>query len=248
MKKNDIHNKINQSLDLEAPDLLNKIKASDRFFIPVKKPREIKESYSLRFVLAGTIAIFVLLATFLLNSSPVDPVIASTITIDINPSIEITLDEDDKVINVRAINNDGNDIIDSALIYSRYNVDEVIALLIEKAVEKNYITEDNNVILVSVQNKNEEAKTRIINNIEVRVNLEAKKYITAVTIIKERLEEQAQQGNISEEQAASNYRITIAKLRLINSIIEEDDSYSIEDLKDLSVGRLYKLQQELLND
>ena len=77
-------------------------------------------------------------------------VVASTIAIDVNPSLVLELDEDDKVINVIMNNEDAIIIVgDMDLIGVDYNV--AVNALIGSMVSNGYLNELANSVLLSIQ-------------------------------------------------------------------------------------------------
>ena len=73
------------------------------------------------FVIIGIIAFFVVQANR----------ITSTITIDINPSVEIELNKDNKVMNVNALNTDARKVV-----VKKDSLNETVEAICEKVVEE----------------------------------------------------------------------------------------------------------------
>ena len=150
--------------------------------------------------------------------------IVSSITLDINPSIIINLDKDNKVVNVKPLNNDAKDIISNK--YNNKNLDEVFDLLITDIIDKGYNNDNNiDVILYTDGNiKNED----IANKIEF---VFGKKDIhTEVIIIEEITKE--------DKELAKKYNISPAKASYIKSIKEDNEKVILEDLVNNSVSEL----------
>ena len=71
--------------------------------------------------------------------------VVSVITLDINPSIKLELDKDNKVINMIVLNEDAEDIVLSN--YEGNSLEDVINEVTNKLIEKGY-AQDKLVILV----------------------------------------------------------------------------------------------------
>lgn len=247
MKNKNLYNQINNSLDEDTPDVLSKIKASDTFFVPMKQQKRKGYSFGLRTTFASIAVIFILVFTLILSRGSNDLIVASTITIDINPSIEITLDEFDNVINVKALNNDGDVLIDKNINYSKLTVEQTIKILIDKAIELNYISNELNAVLISVQNANEDDRVRVINYVESRIAIEARnRNINQINIIKDKIDELINNPDFTDEELSEIYHVTVAKIRLINSIIHLDSDYTIVQLKDKTIFELVRIRGNLL--
>lgn len=72
--------------------------------------------------------------------------IKSTITLDINPSIEINLDKNDKVVNIKPLNEDAKDIISNDL--EGKSLDDTIEVITNNVIDKGYIEDGNVTILL----------------------------------------------------------------------------------------------------
>ncbi len=251
MEKQDIRFRIKETCDERTPDVLNSIKNSSEFRVPVKNKKSLLDYFSLKSFSYSLASVFViaLLITLVMTSQPSTPVIASTITVDINPSIEITLDEDDNVINVVAINDDGEEIINPNTTFRGLSLDQAIEILIEEAYDQGFIvdTTEENVVLISVDSDNSELRERLETQLETKIAAEVVKYSALVRVIKERNPDVTNEQLENLVTIARNNKITIAKLSLINKIIILDDSYTLFNLKDQSIKDLYILHYSLLS-
>ena len=72
--------------------------------------------------------------------------IVSTITLDINPSVEINLDKKDNVISVVALNEDAKNIIDFD--YKGKSFDDIVSVIINNSIESGYVEDDRVVVIV----------------------------------------------------------------------------------------------------
>ncbi|MFZ5596682.1 MAG: anti-sigma factor domain-containing protein [Bacillota bacterium] len=66
------------------------------------------------------------------------PAVAAYVCLDINPSVELSLDRGNRVIDVSPLNDDGRDII-SGLDLKGVDVGRAVGMLVNEAVVKNYI-------------------------------------------------------------------------------------------------------------
>ena len=250
MKKSKFEERITTSFKTETPDILDKIKSSDQFFVPDKSKKydfsrffNKRLSYSLASVFVLALVVF----SMLTSGTEVPAVVASTVTIDINPSVEITLDDDDNVINITAINADGELLIDRDIKFKGLSLDVAIEIIIAEALERGFIVDDseNNIILIDVSSDRADVKARVEAALEVKITAEMAKVARAVSIIKENRAELTVDQIDNMRDIAQQHNISLAKLHLINKIIEADNSYTIETLKDLSIRNLYKILSEV---
>ncbi len=153
----------------------------------------------------------------------------STVTLDINPSIEINLKANGKVKNVKALNEDAKKIITNDL--SGKTLDEIIDSISEKAVENGYISNENNsIIIYGTGNVN-------IDNIKVSVqdSFYKRNIPTNVIIIEEVTKE--------DITLAKKYNITPAKAAYISEMISENENLTVQDLANKPVDELKETKE-----
>ncbi len=171
-------------------------------------------------------------AVTLVGCTETTNVVASTIAIDVNPSIVLELDEDDKVINVIKNNEDADVIIgDMDLIGVDYNI--AVNALIGSMVANGYINELTNSVLLSIQSNNEVREgelmaelTQAVNDVLTGAEIEGS-VMTQELDFEQDAEDLAELLDISE-----------AKAELILDIIEADPRMLVEELAVLSINDL----------
>ena len=108
------------------------------------------------------------------------------VAIDINPSIELTVSDDGKVISVFGANEDGQvllyeqetDIVDK-------DIEEAVAYITELAKELGYLNEDNSDVSTTVSANTEDIAEKLKNKIDAKIISSGEKMGLAVTINKE---------------------------------------------------------------
>jgi predicted heme/steroid binding protein/uncharacterized membrane protein YkoI len=159
-------------------------------------------------------------------------VAASTIAIDVNPSIVLELDENDTVINVILNNEDAEVIIgDMDLVGVDYNV--AINALIGSMVANGYINELANSILLSVQSNDETHESDLMVQLAQAINEYLQGSSIEGSVITQRLD-----LDQDAEDLAELFDISEAKAELILDIIELDPRMTVEDLAVLSINDL----------
>jgi uncharacterized membrane protein YkoI len=160
------------------------------------------------------------------------PLTYSTIAIDVNPSLVLELDEDDRVIQVQKNNDDAIAIIGNM---DLIGVDSKVAInaLIGSMIANGYITEFSNSVLLSIKSSDsiheDELKIALSTAIS---NLLSGTSINGSVI--------TQSLNFSEEAKtiAETYDISEAKAELIIDIVAIDPTISIYALSLLSINDL----------
>lgn len=119
----------------------------------------------------------------------------SRVTVDINPSIELIVDEENKVVSVTALNDDGNIIIVGETFIGKTS-EEAVALIVSIATETGYLLKGEveaieNEINISVSG-DEKAQEELYNSIKKEVEkVISTEHIQAVVNKKEALKKEA---------------------------------------------------------
>ena len=249
MNDDNIKRRVKDAFEQDVPDVLSQIKASPEFRVP---PKESVFSWNRLFtrkaVLSLTSVIVITLIIFTAFIRNNDPVVASTITLEVNPSIQITLDEDDKVITVTALSDDGEAVVSRDITYLGMSLDEVLEVLIARLEARGYLvttTDDSNIILIDVTATNETIRNRVETALRNKLNTEMGRLPAPHWVLNARdipLTEEQRQAAMEDHRVAMYTR---AKMMLIYRIHALDDSYTVEDLIPLTIRELYRIFIEL---
>ena len=157
--------------------------------------------------------------------------VASRIGIDVNPSIELTVNKKEKVLDVIANNSDANIILEGMDLKGS-DINVAINALIGSMVKNGYIDELANSILISVDSDNAAESEALRQKIVAELNafIASENDIAVIT------------QNITTEDAnlkkAQELGISVGKLELIEKLIAKNNLYTYESLKDLSINEL----------
>lgn len=116
-------------------------------------------------ILTGVLIVIISAIIFSISYNTTDNGIATTIvTVDINPSIKISLDEEDQVISVKAMNKDAETLNYDHIV--GMNVGEAIEAIVLQAKAAGYIDEDDleddYVLITTVPMTNDRDKTDLV--------------------------------------------------------------------------------------
>lgn len=161
-----------------------------------------------------------------------DTKVVSSLTMDINPSIKIELNKDNKVVNIYALNDDAKDVISSN--YKEKSLDDVLKNITDNLVTKDYFKKDTTIIInVTGSIKSETVKELIVT--------EAKINDVNVNIIEPNITE-------SGKKLAEKLGITEAKASYLEDVISKNPDVKIEDIKDKSVSEINNIVKEATNN
>lgn len=176
----------------------------------------------------------------------------SRVTVDINPSVELIVDEDGKVVSVTALNDDGNIIIVGEAIVGK-TVEEAVSLIVNVATDTGYlvkgeISASENEIKVSVSG-DEKAREELYNSIKKEVEkVISSEQIKAVVAQKEALDRAALEALVMEldstltaEQVKEMTEQQL--LAVVNRVrIEKAELLSVELAKAYDMAKAYEVK------
>ena len=157
--------------------------------------------------------------------------VASIIGIDVNPSVELKVNKNEKVLDVIA-NNDDAKVILEGMDLKGSDINVAVNALIGSMVKNGYIDELANSILISVDNpdsqESEKLRKKIVDELNAFISNGNNISVVSQSIT-------AEDKNTS---LAKKYGISVGKLELIEKLIEKNNLYTYETLKDLSINEL----------
>ena len=163
------------------------------------------------------------------EDKPNVPKVVSIIYMDINPSIEIHLDKDNNVIEVKAVNEDAKEIITDDLKNIKY--DEAIKKIADNVVEKGYAKNGKVTILISTTGSVE------VSNVENTLKEELNAKEVTATVVAKKITDDA-------KAKAEEYGISESKASLIDEVISKNENLTYEELKDKTIDELSKITEK----
>lgn len=158
--------------------------------------------------------------------------VAATVLLDVNPSIEIRVNRQEKVISVTPRNEDAEVVIGD-MDFSGSSLDVTVNALIGSMVRNGYLNELANSILVSVDDADPDHAARLQARLagEIASLLQTDAFSGSVL---------SQTVNADDElqKLADQYGITLGKAQLIRQITAQNSRYSFGDLVSLSINEL----------
>ena len=161
----------------------------------------------------------------------------SHIYIDVNPSVEIVTNRQDKVINILADNIDGERIVKN-LDYKGKNIYQVTEEVLDRMMDEDYLNKNHEFLLLSVYNKNQKRAEEKKQSLDKKIHdhLEAKDLQPIVLL-------QKIDYTSTIEEYAKKHGISVSKMTFIRNLIILNPELQTEDLVNLSIENLVSLSQ-----
>ncbi|MGG1546856.1 anti-sigma factor domain-containing protein [Bacillus paralicheniformis] len=130
---------------------------------------------SLRPLKAGVFSIAaIMLLAFMIIPDVLNNKAYAYMTIDINPSFELTLNKNCEVIDLVPLNEDGKDLMSSIENWEKSDFKEVISEIVEDSDKSGYVTESKEVLIATVYENNEDDTYKA--TVKSEIDHVAKKY------------------------------------------------------------------------
>lgn len=163
----------------------------------------------------------------------------ASVSLDVNPSVEIKVNEKEKVVSVTALNEDGQQII-AEMDFAGSSLEVTVNALIGSMLRQGYLSVTANSVLVSVESTDSQQAAALEQRLREEIGglLESGGVSAAVL---------SQQVNADEElrTLAEEYGLSLGKAQLIRDITIQDSRYSFADLAGLTINQLNLLSEEL---
>jgi len=235
MRNKDIEERLSQEIKSTTPDLLDELinELDIRNTTTTIKPRQAhRRSY--KPLLASILAVAMLIV-FALVKPPVTKAYA-VIDLDVNPSIELSVDKNDKVLNVTGVNDEGKQILDDLKLVGTDAYTASNAIL-GALVSKGYLTKTANAVLLSVRS------TGDTKALETKLTEKMSAYLSSVKIATAIFTQNI--DNDSLQKYANSKGISLGKAVLIHQIMSAPHNRTSEaSLLKLSTHQLILLAKE----
>ena len=173
------------------------------------------------------------LMIFVLSSLPFmgkfnQPQVVAYINMDINPSIEMGINEHQEVIALNAINDDGEVIKESLIDWEGQSLDNVASQILDVSEEKGYLKDDKNVLFTTtiLNDDDIESQFDFEEKVESVVNeLKDEEEIEAITMVAEKV----------EYESAKKEGLSVGKY-----VLYKNSTLSKEEVKSSSINKLVR--------
>ncbi len=239
MTNNDMESKLRKAVGDSTPDVLDAVLAQcDNTTGKVMNMKR-QNNHSVWKAVIGVAAALVLVAVgafgyALLQDDRKPPAVEtySTVTIDVNPSLSIAVDKQERVVAVIPLNKDAEPLLEG-LDFVGVDLDVAVNAVIGSMVRHGYVNELANSILISVDSRADDGGDALRRNLVEKVQ----KLLITDTFYGAVLSQTVLPAdNIAA--LAARHEISAGKAQLIQKLIAADSRYTFEQLAPLSINEL----------
>lgn len=230
-----IKNKIRNAFEEETPNIKNRVVSAcetETQLAPLPQPSRklgVFKFVALALSFGLTFGLGIMLGNFKLKDTSE---VYSALYIDVNPSIELTLNSSNSVINCNAINEDAKQILEE-LELEGVSINTAVYTVVGALYIHGYLTEENNSVLISVESKHADGGNEILQNAKSQIDNAFKNSNIDCSVISQKL-------NVNEnlKERAKNHGVSVGKVAYVDEILKEITSSTEEDLFKLSINEL----------
>lgn len=168
--------------------------------------------------------------------------IDSVIGIDVNPSVELSINRRERVLKAEALNEDGNQIL-SDMDLNGVDLNVAVNAVVGSMVTHGYLDDLDNAILVTVSNDSmsraSALRSSVVGNIEKTLE---ENQVQAVVYDQQAVE------NDEIEELAKQYKISYGKAYFLKELIESNPDLAMKDMEWLSEITMEELAEWIGKD
>ena len=235
MTDRELNEKLRQAYEHATPDVLDAVLSdcNEQKGRVVSMTTEKKKNAWLRPLIAAAACLCLLLGGgFGLKSYRVNHMVDATVSLDVNPSVELQVNQKERVLNVKALNEDGR-IIVGDMDLSGSSLDVAVNALIGSMLQNGYLNELANSILISVDNDDPVRGA----DLQARLSAEVDRLLQTDSFSASVLSQTVVRSS-ELQQMAEQYGITLGKAQLIQDILSRSTLHTFDELAPLSINEL----------
>ena len=235
MTDRELNEKLRQAYEHAVPDVLDAVLSdcNEQKGRVVSMTTEKKKNAWLRPLIAAAACLCLLLGGgFGLKSYRVNHMVDATVSLDVNPSVELQVNRKERVLNVKALNEDGR-IIVGDMDLSGSSLDVAVNALIGSMLQNGYLNELANSILISVDNDDPVRGA----DLQARLSAEVDRLLQTDSFSASVLSQTVVRSS-ELQQTAEQYGITLGKAQLIQDILSRSTLHTFDELAPLSINEL----------
>ena len=156
----------------------------------------------------------------------------ASVSLDVNPSVEIKVNAKEKVISVTALNEDGEKII-ADMDFEGSSLEVTVNALIGSMLRQGYLSIDANSILLSVDSQDAAQAAALQQKLSSEIDSLLQTGGVSGAVLSQTVVADEELNALAEQ-----YGLSLGKAQLIRRITQQDSRYTFEDLVGLTINEL----------
>lgn len=181
----------------------------------------------------GIAAVFALVFLFQFGYGQYTP--QAVISFDVNPSIELKVNQAERILSITPLNEDGRIVIGEMKL-KNVDLDVAVNALVGSMVKHGYISEIKNSILISVDSSNVEKGTQLKERLTQEVNSLLDTYAVHGAVLSQTISEDARIMTLAQE-----HQISYGKAALVDQLVNQQPTLNFADIASLPINDIHLL-------
>lgn len=237
-EQDEIESHLRSAMDTLTPNVFDKIDLSTPQEIYVKPSRSVRMYRRMRTVAMAAAACLCVAVlgggvSFYQNHR-----VDSVIGIDVNPSIELSVNRNEKVLQANPLNEDAETILDDMNL-KNVDLDIAVNALIGSMVRNGYLDELDNAILVTVSNENEKKASSLRQDVVGDVESSLQEHAVQAVVYDQRMKVTGEIQDLAEK-----YNISYGKAYFLRELIRDND-LTENDMKKFAGMTMEEIAREI---
>lgn len=231
----EMNQKIKRAFEHSTPDVFHSVLADckEQKGARIMNKKTTPSGSWLKPIIAVAAAIVLLIGTTVgIQTYSANNAVASTVLLDVNPSVEIQINQHEHVLKVIAHNEDGKKIVGD-MDLGGSDLDVAVNALIGSMLTNGYLSEIANSILVSVDGKDTEKSAAL----QAKLTEEINRLLQTDTFTGAVLSQTISRDDNLQTLADTN-NISVGKAKLIQEILAVNPLHTFDELARLSINEL----------
>ena len=168
--------------------------------------------------------------------------VAAVISLDVNPSIELRVNLQEKVLSCVPLNRDAAAVlfdIGGGMSLKGSDLDAAVNAVVDALVQSGYLTDGSAAILISVEDNDQTRAVRLQQELTSSVDGALQTQAIQATVLSQKVT-----GDTDLKAEAQANHISTGKAALINQVLAANDSLTFDELASLPVEALQKMAEE----
>ena len=237
MNNRNVENRLRRAVEQSVPDvrdsILSRCENPEGKVMEMKEKRKNRSSWKKIVAAAAMVAFVFGGAGMYVQSSAVD----SIIELDVNPSVELSVNKKERVVSAAALNDDAKVILEGMDLKGA-DLEVAVNALIGSMLKHGYISELQNSILITVENDDVVKGKALEERLVKEVGDMLKSSAIEGAILSQQIENHTEAKKLADE-----LKISEGKAVLIEKIAEKDTVLKKEELKELDINELNLLME-----
>lgn len=157
----------------------------------------------------------------------------SVVMLDVNPSLSMNVDENEKVLSVEALNDDAKEILGSMDLKGT-SLEAAVNAIIGSMLQKGYLSDIQNSILVSVENKDANRSAQLQEQVLQIISQAVANSSMDAAVLSQTISD----NNTDLAGLAEKYNISLGKAALIQEVVDQKPGTTFESLASMSINEI----------